>query len=86
MGIHTSHIDQGFETFPGGVRTSRLDGNLPDVSFYDPEVISELYTRCTEHCGPPNVNRIATVQVVAKIFKITSQWNASYMLEFMESR
>ena len=28
-------------------------------------------------------NRITKVQVVAKIFKITSQWNASYMLEFM---
>ena len=25
MGIHTRHIDQGFETLPGGVRTSRLD-------------------------------------------------------------
>ena len=86
MGIRKLHIDQGFETLPGGARTSRLDGNLPDVSFYDPEVISELYTRCTEHCGPPNVNRIAKVQVVAKIFKMTSQWNASYMLEFMGSR
>ena len=53
---------------------------------YDPEVISGLYTRCTEHCGPPKVNRIAKVQVVAKIFKITSQWNASCMLEFMGSR
>ena len=79
-------MDQGFETLTGGVRTSCLDGNLPDVSFYDPEVISELYTMCTEQCGPPKVNRVAKGQVVAKIFKITSQWNTSYMLEFMGSR
>ena len=85
-GIHTWHIGQCFETLPGGVRTSRLDWNLPDVSFYIPEVITEVYTRCTAHWGPPKVNRVAKVQVVVEIFKITSQWNASYMLEFMGSR
>ena len=58
-----------FETLPGGVRTSRLDWNLPEVTFYIPEVISEVYTRCTEHWGPPKVNRIAKVQVVVEIFK-----------------
>ena len=86
MGIHTRHIGQCFETLSGGVRTSRVDRTLPDVSFYIPEVISKVYSGCTEHCGPPNVNRIAKVQVVVEIFKITSQWNASYMLEFMGSR
>ena len=45
-----------------------------------PEVISEVYTRCTEHWGPPNVYRIAKVQVVVEIFKITFHWNASYIL------
>ena len=86
MGIHTWHIDHCFETLPGGGQTSRLDWDLPDVSFYIPEVISQVYSRCMEHCGPPNVNRIAKVQVVEKIFKITSRWNAGYMLEFMGSR
>ena len=52
-------FDQHSETLPGGVRTSRLTLNLPEVSLYIPEVISELYTSCTEHCGPPKVNRIA---------------------------
>ena len=51
-----------------------------------PEVITEVYTRCTAHWGPPKVNCVANVQVVVEIFKITSQWNASYMLEFMGSR
>ena len=67
-----------FETLPGGVRTSRLDWNLPDVPFYIPEVISEVYTRCTEHWGPPTVDLIAKVKVVVKLLSNGMQaicWN-----------
>ena len=71
VGMHTWHIDQCFERLPGGVRTSRFHWNLPDVSFYIPKVISELYNRCTEHCGPPKVNRIAKVQVKYKFLKLS---------------
>ena len=70
MGIHTWHIDQCFETPPGGVRTSRLDWDLPDVSFYIPEVISQEYSGCTERCGPPNVNRIDKYRWWNKFLKL----------------
>ena len=96
VGIHRCNLTNYFHTLLRGVRTSRLHQSvrhapfhvldLPDVSFYIPEVITEVYTRCTAHWGPRKVNRIAKVQVVVKIFKITSQWNASYMLKFMGSR
>ena len=41
---------------------------------------------CTADSGTPKVNCIAKVQLMVHIFKITSQWNVSYLLEFMDSR